>query len=431
MSKTARSIWAGTVLAGAAAVALTFSPDFLRGSDVSKASPPGKLIVHEWGTFTSFSGSDGVNLEFRPLVSNDLPRFIMRPSSQPGELPVFTKSQFYARQRMETPVTYFYTDVPRTVNVRVDFPKGLLTEWYPVVKTYVSHSKATTNPVKGYSYLDWGSVRLTPQKQFADIRVKGNKGQPIPASLPPVDAKDHYGRARETDSAIVETVDKEHGSHFEKFLFYRGLGNFELPIKLAALGNDRFEITNAGDEASGALLLTHIDNGLARFNKIDPVQAHSTIEVTLSETESTVDQLTEATVHELTSAGLYEKESLAMVNTWRSNWFGENGTRLLYLVPSKQTDKLLPLKIEPAPDEQVRVLVGRLETITPEDCKELGRKLVGAGTIDKPSEVWVKQELKSLGRFAEPAIQFAIDQTHDPKQVGRLKAILTNVRTGK
>src|SRR5258708_29049188 len=28
----------------------------------------GKLIVHEWGTFTNFAGSDGVYLDYRPLV---------------------------------------------------------------------------------------------------------------------------------------------------------------------------------------------------------------------------------------------------------------------------------------------------------------------------------------------------------------------------
>ena len=55
------------------------------------------------------------------------------------------------------------------------------------------------------------------------------------------------------------------GSHFEKFLFYRGLGNFELPIKLAALGNDRFEVANSADDASGALLLVRIEDGRVRF----------------------------------------------------------------------------------------------------------------------------------------------------------------------
>ncbi len=427
-----RKLWNICGLILVAILSLTIVPSFLLGFDAGKRSSPGKLVVHEWGTFTNFSGSDGVNLEFRPLTANDLPPFIMRPSLQPGEIGrAFLKGQFYARQRMETPVTYFYTDVPRTVNVRVDFPKGMLTEWYPVVKNFASGADIGSLSIKGYSYLDWGAVRLIPSQQFGDIRVKGPKQQPVPASLPPVNANNHYGRARETDSAIVETVDKEHGSHFEKFLFYRGVGNFDLPMKLAALGNDRFEVANSGGDASGALLLMRIDNGLVRFTRMNSVAAHSIVEVTLPEAESTVDQLTEAMVRELTAAGLYERESLAMVNTWRTSWFGENGTRLLYLVPGTQTDTLLPLKVEPVPDEQLRVLVGRLETITPEDCEQLVRRLVGTGENNRPSEARTKEELKSLGRFAEPAVQFAISQTRNPIQVGRLQAILTTLRNGK
>jgi hypothetical protein len=136
-------------------------------------------------------------------------------------------------------------------------------------------------------------------------------------------------------------------------------------------------------------------------------------------------------VHELTAAGLYNKEALAMVNTWRASWFGENGTRLLYLVPGKLTDKLLPLTVDPAPDQRVRVLVGRLETLTPEDCQRLVHALVGSETDEKPTEAAVKAELTTLGRFAEPAIQFVLGQTRDPNTLDRLKAILTDVRHGK
>src|SRR5262249_46033668 len=152
-------------------------------------------------------------------------------------------------------------------------------------------------------------------------------------------------------------------SHFEKFLFYRGLGNFDLPMTLVAQGNDRFEVTNGADEASGPLLLVRIEDGRVRFTRTDPLKPHSAIEFDLPSAESSVDHLAEAMVHELTAAGLYEKEAWAMVNTWRSSWFGESGTRLLHLVPSSLTEKLLPLTIEPAPTERVRVLVGRLETI--------------------------------------------------------------------
>src|SRR5262249_54368540 len=32
---------------------------------------------------------------------------------------------------LETPVIYFYTDRDRTVSVHVNFPKGVMTDWYP------------------------------------------------------------------------------------------------------------------------------------------------------------------------------------------------------------------------------------------------------------------------------------------------------------
>jgi hypothetical protein len=429
MNQKTRRICTGTTILGGIALTLTFIPGLLHGFDAGPPKSPGKFVVHEWGTFTSFAGSDGVNLEFRPLVTRDLPRFVMTPFTQPGtRRNIFSdsKDQYVALQRMETPVTYFYTDVPRVVNVRVDFPQGVLTEWYPVVKKFNSGTDGKTNTILGHAYLDWGAVRLTPAKQFADVRVRDWQGKPIPASLPKVTEKDHYGRARETDSAIVETVDVNRGSHFEKFLFYRGLGNFTLPMKLAALGNDRFEVTNSAGESSGAMLMVRIDDSQVRFTRIAPIDPGSTIEVTLPTTESTVDQLAEAMVRELTAAGLYEKESLAMVNTWRTSWFGENGTRLLYLVPSEQTDKLLPLTIDPAPSESVRVLVGRLETLTPEDCQRLVHTLTGGDANAKT----IKAELASLGRFAEPAIQFAIGQTSDRQTRERLEAIRTEVRGG-
>lgn len=425
MSRKTRTIWAGILGTGLVAVGLVGLPVLLLGYGSRPAPPRDTLVVHEWGTFTSFAGSNGVNLEFRPLVTNDLPRFIRRPSS------ILGKANYLALQRMETPVTYFYTDVPRVVNVRVDFPQGMLTEWYPVVKQAKPGEPGFGLSLRPRPYLDWGTVRLTPPEEFADIRVRDQKGQAVAASLPPVAADDHYGRARETDSAIVETVDARGGSYFEKFLFYRGLGDFELPIKLAALGNDRFEVTNSADDASGALLLVRIHGDRVRFSRMDPIGPNSAVEIDLPSETSTVERLADATVRELTAAGLYEKEALAMVNTWRTSWFGEDGTRLLYLVPGELTDELLPLAIDPVPDERVRVLVGRLETITPEDCQRLVHAIAGSGPNEKPTVAAVEAELASLGRFAEPAIRFVISQTNDPPTLGRLEAVLAGIRDDK
>jgi hypothetical protein len=433
MSRRTTTVCAGGLVTGFVTVAWVLVPALLLGRDARQrqASPPGKLVVHEWGTFTSFAGSNGVSLEFRPLVTSDLPRFIMNPGSQPGSaVSLYLKDRYVALQRMETPVTYFYTDVPRLVNVRVDFPQGMLTEWYPVVKQF-GPSQPWIGMAQGPSFLDWGTVRLTPPAQFGDVRVRDPEGKAVPASLPVVAGNDHYGRARETDSAIVETVDAYRGSHFEKFLFYRGIGSFALPIKLVALGNNRFMAKNSGEDATGALLLVRIDHGRVRFLRLDPISPRSTIEINLPPVESTVERLAGSMVRELTAAGLYEKESLAMVNTWRTSWFGEDGTRLLYLVPETLTDRLLPLAVDPAPDERVRVLVGRLETLTPEDCHRTVRALAGSGRGEKPAAEVVQAELARLGRFAEPAIQFVIGQTSDGPTRSRLEAILAEVRGGK
>ena len=35
---------------------------------------------------------------------------------------------------METPVIYIYSDEEREVSLKVGFPKGLLTQWYPQVR---------------------------------------------------------------------------------------------------------------------------------------------------------------------------------------------------------------------------------------------------------------------------------------------------------
>src|SRR5918992_639621 len=165
MSRRLRKIWAGAIVMACLAMALILVPAALHGSNFRQTSPPGKLVVHEWGTFTSFAGSNGMNLEFRPLVANDLPRFIMNSYRQPGSpwsIVDISKDRFVARQRMETPVTYFYSDVPRVVNVRVDFPQGMLSEWYPVVKRFDSGKDNNTQAIVGSAYLDWGKVRLTP-----------------------------------------------------------------------------------------------------------------------------------------------------------------------------------------------------------------------------------------------------------------------------
>ena len=49
------------------------------------------------------------------------------------------------------------------------------------------------------------------------------------------------------------------------------------------------------------------------------------------------DELSQALVKE----GLYPREATAMVDTWKSSWFAEDGTRVLYVLPRAWTDRTL------------------------------------------------------------------------------------------
>jgi hypothetical protein len=67
----------------------------------------------------------------------------------------------------------------------------------------------------------------------------------------------------------------------------------------------------------------------------------------------------------LVAQGLFPREAQAMVETWRDSWF-EEGSRLIYIVPSQAIDAILPLSVEPTATQTARVFVARIELITPE-----------------------------------------------------------------
>jgi len=173
------------------------------------------LVVHEWGTFTTFSGSDGVILDFRPLAQeySDLPSYVLdRANSSGSQISIFAKRRLRARVRMETPVTYFYTNRVRQVNVKVEFPKGLLTEFYPPVNEMLPAFDPKVaykeGEPMGDSSLNWGTVTLIPTATLVQDITDAKLSKQIESSLahgavPHGPNEYHYAEARRTDSALV------------------------------------------------------------------------------------------------------------------------------------------------------------------------------------------------------------------------------------
>ena len=91
-----------------------------------------------------------------------------------------------------------------------------------------------------------------------------------------------------------------------------------------------------------------------------------------------------------------------MVKTWDTAWFGEDGTRVLYLVPRGRTDELLPLTVDPKPEEVVRVLVGRHDFLTPEQEADAERQLKRLQAAQAEAQD-AEKELQGIGRFSYQA----------------------------
>jgi hypothetical protein len=346
------------------------------------ASPPGAgdgagLVVHEWGTFSSLSGSDGALLKFHP-ANTDLPKFVYRNL---GDL--FRKDAYLGTVSLETPVLYFYSDRPRTASARAEFPSGVFTEWFP----HADRSKANV--------LSWSNVRIRPDG---------------PVRLPVTSDEYHYYAAREADATPVEVVFSQDGKERrdqEGFLFYRGVGDLKPPLVVTAQGGGAFTLRVTGTDLVASALLLDVRAGAVRYRQIDPIPAGASVTANLPGDWSNAGPVRAALVSMLIRAGLYEKEARAMVKTWESAWLRDEGTRVLSVLPAGWTDRALPLRVTPKPDSLVRVLVGRHDILTPEREREIDglvRQLHGPSAAERSA---ADGALAKLGRFAAPARQRA------------------------
>ena len=366
----------------------------LRGTSTAKTSEENRLVVHEWGTFTSIAGKDGLALEWRPLNgSSDLPKFVHTMQDGRGLRHGPTKADLTTLVRMETPVIYFYTNREMDITAEVKFPKGRITEWYPQARSVAAG-------------INWGSLKLAPDAAF---------------NLPVDSSNNHYYAARETDSAPVQVCGTNgRPVEQEKFLFYRGAGSFELPISVK-LTNDRLDLVNRSKEEISRLIIFENRNGRVGYRVLDHFSGETAIE------RSQLDKDVEAVIRDLrqvlVSSGLYEKEADAMIKTWRDSWF-EEGMRIFYILPRGITDSTLPLQIDPRPAELVRVLVGRTEVITPEMENAVKRQVSMLSDASPKVREQASFAIQKLGRFYEPILKRIVEDERDETVRARIRRLL-------
>jgi hypothetical protein len=242
---------------------------------------------------------------------------------------------------------------------------------------------------------------------WEDVEIRPGE-QPV---LPSSKGASHYYAARETDAAPLRA-----GGEWEKLIFYRGVGNLEVPLRPTFGADGRIVIRNAGSEPIPAAIVFENREGKVGYRLVRQVEASVAVEP--PELNASVDRLHEDLADLLVEAGLYGREAHAMIATWRDSWF-EEGMRVFYLIPRTSVDEALPLTIEPAPSKLERVFVGRVEMLSPSM-----RRMIESGTdsnalvkLGRFLNVFAPQVMRRPGTYS-PALREAIGKVANQNAAG-------------
>ncbi|HEX2494840.1 MAG TPA: hypothetical protein VHK24_13800 [Steroidobacter sp.] len=317
------------------------------------------MVVHEWGTFTSIAGEDGRAVQWLPQSGpTDLPDFV-------GRIDCRLKGSLSGTVRMETPVIYFYSPRETTVNVNVRFRQGVITEWFP--RPGGASGSTINDAFRGD--IAWTNVKVMPGAR---------------AQFPVEPKPHHYYAARETDAAPLRV-----GSEQERFLFYRGIGRIPPPITARLTPDGQIMVGHTHGAALGDIILFESRDGAMTYRAWHTSAARVAFNPLELEGEGASPQAQLQKM--LVAHGLYPREAQAMVESWRDSWF-EQGTRLFYIVSNEAIDTILPLQVDPQPDQIARVFVGRLEIATPATLR-------GVKTALEQND---RVKLAQYGRFLDP-----------------------------
>lgn len=363
------------------------------------------LIVHEWGTFLAMQGSDGTTLDGMYHEEHALPEFVHSRGRDQLRLPT-------VQLKGETPVIYFYTERPQKVSVAVNFPRGIWTQWFPQAQSVSPQLSGPEAAQLKNGRITW-FAELIPHKLASSVPT-------MPATSP--DALWNF--ARDVDAAFVKTSDRTKNpakDELDRFLFYRGLGRATLPLALKTSKENTLTALPLGTMTAGLkhLFLLRVENGIGTYRYLPSLApGESVVNVVPSLDDALpLDEFTARVADELaerlTECGLYTKEARAMVNTWRTSYFGTEGIRVLFVLPQGWTDEFIPLTVSPRPRETVRVMVGRLEVLTPERERLVENAVRDLSSPNSETRTAAFDTLRDQGRYVEPVVRRVLAQTND------------------
>ncbi len=337
------------------------------------------MIVHEWGTFTSLQNEAGKTIGGINTDDEPVPRFVHRLANflllNPTEVPA-TFFQGAPRchpdvtMRLETPVIYFHPPPSQRsvqgVSVTAKFRGGWLSEFYP-------DAEAVAPGVESNSMV-FGPLRSTTISSLAWNNLEVGGDWPGPATDEHV-----WTSPRAVRAAAVRTAAGE----AERFLFYRGVAHIDAPIAISQNANATEltlhsqcppEIAGSTPMIVNSLWLVDIrPGGKAAFRRLPPVALSGERKMVAkvashfapADYSAANREKLKTSLHKaLVAERLFDDEAQALLNTWELSYFKSTGMRVFFMVPRVWTDYYLPLTIS-SPAEITRVMVGRIELVTP------------------------------------------------------------------
>jgi len=362
-----------------------FGLGFLLSMAAAASAEAPRLVVHEWGTFTSFQDERGQTIAGINVDDEPVPAFVHRL----GDVPIFTTAALPAHWsqgaprchpdvtlRLETPVMYFYPPAgwdSKPFDVRATFVGGWLTEFYPSAAADGLDFPKTID-ASAKSSLSWKGVRLDPQA--------GN--------LQPLTDEGVWLAPRQVASTLVRVAT---GEEAEKYLFYRGVGHLDAPIVVRQQDGVVQVALRPGEKQLAKLprlwLVDVAANGNVRYETLDPKGRSAQLEAfppAAPDAQTALPALKAELARALKSQGLFTDEAAAMLETWRLSYFESEGLRVFFVLPQAWTDQRLPLSIS-RPADITRVMVGRVELVTPHQ-REVLQKLYALSDADFPKPLY-------------------------------------------
>jgi hypothetical protein len=336
--------------------------------------------IHEWGTFTSLQDESGRAIGGINTDDEPVPDFVH------SFFPILPAADIVPRQfnkglpschpdvtmRLETPVIYFHPP-PGTANgqsasVNVHFRGGWLTQFYP---NAVADAPGLTN---GF-HLDSDTVGTL---KWDHLQIGGD--------WPLTNTTEHVWIApRQVRAANVRSSDGEG----ERFLFYRGVGHMDAPLRISRDPDSgelliQSQLENLPSHRPlniSALWLVDIhSDGEIAFRTLPSLTLDGDSNRILQRTSgifeakdyqrANLEKLETSLKASLMAEGLFGDEAQALLSTWQVSYFKSPGMRVFFLCPRDWTDYYLPLHIS-LPAQINRVMVGRIELITPADRHKL------------------------------------------------------------